>query len=393
MKTLNQMTIIFLLALFLGQTALAVGSNDRYEYHGLEGKISNLTDIPNKHLRMVVRICKFKWTRKCSNKFIKSKISADGSYKLVAKKTGFKWSDELYIHHYIQNIKTKEQYQLVKKLNGRVKNLSSTKKNFTLIENFPKISGQLYNEDGTEFIPEGRHTFVIASIDALNGEENNIFAVENKGSISIPGNQNIHAITGYIKEQNDFKLKLLTYGETENTIAYRLNKTITLNLPFDNFKQAIESNPVGALDITNSVRAGYAWSKMFHEGVYGAHYYPRYNIKGEDRQWTIKNALFDCHKGLATADVKFDELGELKLKGACSENGQSHFSIDQKIKLKDGKVIHLVADFNIRITEPDNTSTLKAELIDASGELIAKYKLFLERFSLSDFHVLGANHF
>ena len=136
MKTLN-FALFFTISLF----TLNAHASERYNYNGLEGKIINNSDIPNEDLRVVARICKWHWYRKCSLKKSISKIAEDGSFKLKSKKTSYKrWDDEIYLTHYIYDTKTQKQFPMERKLSGRVLNLEYTKMNYTLNEDLTVTS-------------------------------------------------------------------------------------------------------------------------------------------------------------------------------------------------------------------------------------------------------------
>lgn len=133
MKILNY-ALLFTISLFT-LNAQAGGYSERYTYNGLEGKIINNSNIPNEDLRVVARICKWKWYRKCSLKKSKSDIAEDGSFKLKGKKTSYKkWEDDIFVTHYIYDKKTEKKYQMERKMSGRVLNLKYTEMDYILNE-------------------------------------------------------------------------------------------------------------------------------------------------------------------------------------------------------------------------------------------------------------------
>lgn len=371
MKKLLKNVLIFVITLTsLNSYASSIYYSDKFEYRGLKGRVSNLTNISTNDLKVIVEICKIKWNRKCKTKKIQSNIDHNGQFSIRSKTISKDIGQATILRHYLINKKTDEKYELIADIrNG---NIDFDTKNFTVLET-PHIIANLHGDDGSIFENwENKKrfktlVFKLATIDFLNGEENNFLAIEaSDGKIFLE--PQLRAVPGYLTSSAELKLKAMTFGKTEESVSYLLNQNVRIDYPFHKLEDAINNAKLTTKNIDNSIRGIYSIVNL-HDGK---QFSPRRLLKNYDRVKSIKEIKIDCEDGDGIAYIDFDEIGKARLLGTCDNNGNGNFKIHHTYDIGQGLIYSMRGEFNIRNAI---NGQAYAEVIDENGDLIAHYQL------------------
>lgn len=344
-----------------------------YQYGGLEGKLSNLTDIPNSQLEVVAEICRWDgFFRKCSSEIIKSKLK-DGSFLLKPKTIKYDDSKDIVVKHYLIDRKTDTKFDLLKK--NRNASMKFSKKNFTLLD-FPKIEAEVSLEDGRSFAewkkssdrPNQPVMYQISAFDLALGKYVSVISQEIGKGVTLPEKRQILPV--YLEAgKGEFELKAYTFGNSEGKFASLLEEKVKLN-SLEELERAIEASPLSKKNLIYDISGIY--STVFMQK--GHSFLAANAFRGPEAMKVISKASFKCSGYQASAKVNF-QVGAVSLEGSCDDNGKAEFPMNHTITGQDG--LALVIKGKLRILS-SMSGEMYGEIILENGEIFGRYNFHQE---------------
>lgn len=362
--------------------SVSFASAATFQYSGLQGKLSNLTEAPNSKLEIIAEICRWDgFFRKCSNKSTQSKVAQDGSFKLIPMKVKYNSSHTIIVKHFLNDKSTNQVYELTQKQRSR--NLSYTKMNFSFVD-IPAVEAELNMEDGRTFSewlssedrPNQTLYYQISSLDPILGEYVPLYFqtlsdynLGKRGRVEMKSGRTVLKTFITNGGSQKFLLEAFTHGKTEGSFPRLLKKEIELSSDLLGLEQEIISAKLSKRDLNYDISGKYETVFM----AKGYSYLSENSFRGPEALKVIRTATFKCSQNIATAEITFPNLGVISVSGRCDKNGKAQFRVDQVLSSADGLGISIHGELLV-------TSTMNGEMYARiqldNGQEFAKYHLY-----------------
>lgn len=372
----------FLLLTLLISSLPAFGAS--FNYGGIEGKISNLSNFDNSKIQFKALILGWRGSSVKKSFSLYSDISNDGSFKIKGDRVSCSVC-KFSVRHAIILTKPdgkKASYEVGKVMRDERSILKN--QNYTVIGR-PTFRVPLTLKDGRTlgewFKAKDRplHSPQFKAV-LFNGSNSQTFLdkpiyLNGNGTLS-PEGEFISLVVneGYLPAK-DLKMKLTVSFSNVAPIASLVTAFSTSK---GYLKQAVKSLRLDtsglSSDMNGLFKAGYGFSTLYKKDKYG---YMR-RIADKDLPTIVKllkldNAKFSCEQGLSKTTLAFGQLEQTELTGTCTNIGSASYKIDSFIAGDDSVAV----DLRGATLEVERTflGSIQMAIIAEDGKEIVSYSL------------------
>ena len=376
------MKFLFIILCLATSNLVIAGS---FDYQGIHGKISNLSNFENQNLVVRASICGVSRRSPCEKKFeIESQVSAEGDYQLRNQKLSCRSCRRFRVIHYIQDTLSGKQKELFSYRTGN--EMYKTLQNFTLFR-VPDISASLPLAEGGTLLewlrgPGSPFGSILFKAYVVNGDQKKTWLKKTlstnqtldgnfeaeyfpmfveEGNIEIDSNLKLRFQVSTHSEENIFFQKEVSFANTDEILRQSLDD---LNIDLSHLSQ----------DINGEFRSDFAYETRYQKVDGWLRRVKTEDMEDRVRLISISTASFTCEENLsAEAILNFEFIGTARLSGTCNESGQAEFSFDEFLTSSTGVGMDL-RGWKFMITKTID-GLVEAKVLDTTNTIVAHYKL------------------